>query len=146
MEGGRRHRAAYGTVYLSYCALLNTSHASSIFFDAQMKPREIARNSSKNSSGMKTQSPAIVRGSDQRTRIIRLVGLGGGLERGQAVLRRCRAHRRLRVHGPVVFVVVRRWSRVWLGRRRLAFGGRLADVRLASHQMTDGASMPAALA
>ena len=45
--------------------------ASSIFFDAQMKPREIARNSSKKSSGMKTQSPAIVRGSDQRTLMIR---------------------------------------------------------------------------
>ena len=36
-----------------------------------MNPREIARNSSKKSSGMKTQSPAIVRGSDQRTRMIR---------------------------------------------------------------------------
>ena len=30
----------------------------------------MARNSSKNNKGMKTQSPAIVRGSDQRTRII----------------------------------------------------------------------------
>jgi hypothetical protein len=36
-----------------------------------MNPREIARNSSKNNRGMKTQSPAIVRGSDQRTLIIR---------------------------------------------------------------------------
>ena len=36
-----------------------------------MNPREIARNSSKKSSGMKTQSPAIVRGSDQRTLMIR---------------------------------------------------------------------------
>ena len=44
--------------------------ASSTFFDAQIKPREIARNSSKNNRGMNTQSPAIVRGSDQRTRII----------------------------------------------------------------------------
>ena len=35
-----------------------------------MNPREMARNSSKKSRGMKTQSPAIVRGSDQRTRII----------------------------------------------------------------------------
>ena len=44
--------------------------ASSIFFDAQIKPREIARNSSKKSRGMKTHSPAIVRGSDHFTRII----------------------------------------------------------------------------
>ena len=44
--------------------------ASSMFFDAQIKPREMARNSSKNNKGMNTQSPAIVRGSDQRTRII----------------------------------------------------------------------------
>ena len=36
-----------------------------------MNPREIARNSSKKSSGMNTQSPAIVRGSDQRTLMIR---------------------------------------------------------------------------
>ena len=36
-----------------------------------MNPREIARNSSKKSKGMKTQSPAIVRGSDQRTRMTR---------------------------------------------------------------------------
>ena len=35
-----------------------------------MNPREIARNSSKNNRGMKTHSPAIVRGSDHFTRII----------------------------------------------------------------------------
>ena len=44
--------------------------ASSTFREAQMNPREIARNSSKNNRGMKTHSPAIVRGSDHFTRII----------------------------------------------------------------------------
>ena len=36
-----------------------------------MNPREMARNSSKKSRGMNTQRPAIVRGSDQRTLMVR---------------------------------------------------------------------------
>ena len=89
------------------------------FRDANQSCARWRKFRSKKSSGMKTQSSAIVRGSDHFTRIIVSSLLAAALSAASYSCAVVSPSGACGVVGPIVFVVVRRWSRVWLGRGRL---------------------------